>query len=184
MVRIEIPEDVEYIIKTLENSGFEAYAVGGCVRDSLLGKEPHDWDVTTSAKPEDMKRIFRRTVDTGIEHGTVTILHDKAAVETTTYRIDGVYEGQDCDMKYLIVDAKYGTAQLSETADGKQMSDNWQDQRLDASVGKEKADEIRMEKLFSPENVGSFVAHIDAEGTVTYDRLDGNGNIAERNVEL
>lgn len=92
MIRIELPEEVEYIIKTLEKSGFEAFAVGGCVRDSLLGKKPHDWDVTTSAKPQDMKRIFRRTVDTGIEHGTVTILYEGAAIETTTYRIDGIYE--------------------------------------------------------------------------------------------
>ena len=92
MIRIELPEDVKYIIKTLEGSGFEAFAVGGCVRDSLLGKKPHDWDVTTSAKPGDMKRIFKRTIDTGIEHGTVTILHDGSAIETTTYRIDGIYE--------------------------------------------------------------------------------------------
>ncbi len=92
MIRLELPEDVVFIIKTLEDHGFEAFAVGGCVRDSLLGKKPHDWDVTTSAKPADMKRIFRRTIDTGIEHGTVTILHDGAAIETTTYRIDGIYE--------------------------------------------------------------------------------------------
>jgi len=92
MIEIKLPEEVEYIIRTLEENGFEAFAVGGCVRDSLLGKKPHDWDVTTSAKPEDMKKIFRRTVDTGIEHGTVTILHGNASIETTTYRIDGIYE--------------------------------------------------------------------------------------------
>ena len=69
-----------------------AYAVGGCVRDSILNKKPEDWDITTSAKPEQVKRIFRRTVDTGIEHGTVTVLIGKDGFEVTTYRVDGLYE--------------------------------------------------------------------------------------------
>lgn len=86
-----IPEDVDKIIKTIEEAGFEAYAVGGCVRDSLLGIEPKDWDITTSAKPEEIKQIFPRTVDTGIEHGTVSVLIGKTPYEVTTYRLDGVY---------------------------------------------------------------------------------------------
>ena len=69
-----MPEDVAYIIKSLQEHGFEAYAVGGCVRDSILGREPEDWDITTSALPQEVKKIFRKTVDTGIEHGTVTVL--------------------------------------------------------------------------------------------------------------
>jgi tRNA nucleotidyltransferase (CCA-adding enzyme) len=89
---IQIPEKVEYIINTLIKHGFEAYAVGGCVRDSILGRIPEDWDITTSAKPEEIKKIFRRTVDTGIQHGTVTIMLDKDGFEITTYRIDGKYE--------------------------------------------------------------------------------------------
>ena len=80
------------IIDTLEEAGFEAYAVGGCVRDSILGREPDDWDITTSAKPEEMKRLFPRTVDTGIKHGTVTVLLGGEGFEVTTYRIDGTYE--------------------------------------------------------------------------------------------
>lgn len=91
-MEFQIPEKVQYIIDTLMNNGFEAYAVGGCVRDMILGKIPEDWDITTSAKPQDVKRIFRRTVDTGIAHGTVTVLLDKEHYEVTTYRLDGIYE--------------------------------------------------------------------------------------------
>lgn len=91
-IRIRLPEKVQWIIRKLQDQGFEAYAVGGCVRDSILGREPEDWDITTSAKPEEIKKIFRRTVDTGIEHGTVTVLAEKEGFEVTTYRIDGEYE--------------------------------------------------------------------------------------------
>ena len=66
--------------------------MGGCVRDTLLGRQPEDWDITTSAKPEQVKAIFGRTIDTGIQHGTVTIMRGKAGYEVTTYRIDGEYE--------------------------------------------------------------------------------------------
>ena len=91
-MQIQLPEKVHKIIDTLEEAGFEAYAVGGCVRDSILGREPDDWDITTSAKPEEMKRLFPRTVDTGIKHGTVTVLLGGEGFEVTTYRIDGTYE--------------------------------------------------------------------------------------------
>ncbi len=87
-----IPDKVNEIIKELKQHGFEAYAVGGCVRDMVLGREPEDWDITTSATPQEVKRIFRRTVDTGIAHGTVTVLIDKEHYEVTTYRLDGEYE--------------------------------------------------------------------------------------------
>ena len=89
---IEIPKPAEEIIETLNSHGFEAYAVGGCVRDSLLGKKPQDWDITTSAKPQEIKTVFGRTIDTGIAHGTVTIMRGKEGYEVTTYRIDGEYE--------------------------------------------------------------------------------------------
>nr|WP_297938668.1 CCA tRNA nucleotidyltransferase [uncultured Lachnoclostridium sp.] len=89
---IEIPEKVEYILNVLLNNGYEAYAVGGCVRDVLLGRIPGDWDITTSAKPDQVKQLFRRTIDTGIQHGTVTVMLDKEGFEVTTYRIDGEYE--------------------------------------------------------------------------------------------
>lgn len=90
--RMEIPGDVEWILNKLNTSGFEAFAVGGCVRDTLLGRVPGDWDITTSAKPEQVKAIFGRTIDTGLLHGTVTILRGGTGYEVTTYRIDGEYE--------------------------------------------------------------------------------------------
>lgn len=91
-MQIRLPEKVHNIINTLEEAGYEAYAVGGCVRDSVLGRTPDDWDITTSAKPDEMKRLFPRTVDTGIKHGTITVLLGGEGFEVTTYRIDGTYE--------------------------------------------------------------------------------------------
>jgi len=90
-LEIEIPQGAAWVLKQLRDAGYEAYVVGGCVRDSLLHRMPDDWDITTSAKPEDTKRIFRRTVDTGIQHGTVTVMVDRTGYEVTTYRIDGEY---------------------------------------------------------------------------------------------
>lgn len=90
-MRIAIPQAVEDIIGRLRDHGFEAFAVGGCVRDSLLGREPGDWDITTSASPYQVKEIFHRTIDTGIQHGTVTIMQNHIGYEVTTYRIDGEY---------------------------------------------------------------------------------------------
>lgn len=89
---IQMPEKVNYIIQTIQDAGFEAYAVGGCVRDSILGRIPDDWDITTSANPQQVKELFRRTIDTGLQHGTVTVMLDKEGFEVTTYRIDGKYE--------------------------------------------------------------------------------------------
>ena len=91
-MRIPLPEKVNTIIHTLQEHGFEAYAVGGCVRDSILGRVPDDWDITTSATPLETKSLFAKTFDTGIEHGTITVLIDKDAFEVTTYRVDGKYE--------------------------------------------------------------------------------------------
>ena len=86
-----MPKDVEYIISTLEEHGFEAYAVGGCIRDSILGYEPSDWDITTNALPENIKECFKKTFDTGIKHGTISVLLNNKIYEVTTYRIDGSY---------------------------------------------------------------------------------------------
>jgi tRNA nucleotidyltransferase (CCA-adding enzyme) len=90
-LRLKLPARVNFIIDILRRHGYEAYAVGGCVRDLILAKEPEDWDITTSATPEEVKTVFRRTVDTGIEHGTVTVLLEDEHFEITTYRIDGKY---------------------------------------------------------------------------------------------
>ena len=88
---IDLPKNVKKIIESLNKHGFEGFAVGGCVRDSLLKKTPTDWDITTDALPVDMKKIFKKTFDTGIAHGTVTVLMDGVGYELTTYRIDGNY---------------------------------------------------------------------------------------------
>lgn len=89
--RMFVPEDVRRILETIESAGYEAYVVGGCVRDCALGLPPHDWDITTSALPLEIKRLFYRTVDTGIKHGTVTVMSGNHGYEVTTYRIDGTY---------------------------------------------------------------------------------------------
>ncbi len=94
MSKINIPIEVEKIINDLQNENFEAYIVGGCVRDNILGIEPKDWDIATNAKPEQIKKIFAKTVDTGLAHGTVTVILNKKHFEVTTYRIDGEYK--DC----------------------------------------------------------------------------------------
>lgn len=88
---MKIPENVALILRTLKQNDFEGYAVGGCVRDTILGREPGDWDITTSAKPEQVKALFRRTIDTGIQHGTVTVMLGDEGYEVTTYRTDGEY---------------------------------------------------------------------------------------------
>ena len=91
---MDMPKNVDTAINLLQSAGFEAYAAGGCVRDSLLGKTPNDWDITTSAKPEDMKSVFAdfHCIDTGIKHGTVTVVIDGEPLEITTFRLDGEYE--------------------------------------------------------------------------------------------
>ena len=90
-LELQLPENVQKIITTLQMHGYEAYAVGGCVRDSLLNRTPGDWDITTSAMPEETKSLFDKTFDTGIEHGTVTVVFGREGYEVTTYRIDGEY---------------------------------------------------------------------------------------------
>ncbi len=90
--RIEMPFHVEEILTKLRENGYEAFAVGGCVRDAILGRVPGDWDITTSAHPDEVKQVFGHTIDTGLKHGTVTVMRDHVGYEITTYRIDGEYE--------------------------------------------------------------------------------------------
>ena len=92
MTTVTIPAPVGEILKTLEAAGYGAWCVGGCVRDSLLGRTPEDWDVTTSALPEETMKVFGdRAIPTGLKHGTVTVCCQEGKVETTTFRRDGVY---------------------------------------------------------------------------------------------
>ena len=90
---LNIPSKAKTIITLLENAGFEAFCVGGAVRDSIMGLNPTDWDITTSASPEDTVMVFKdyKTVDTGLKHGTLTVVIDKTPFEVTTYRVDGDY---------------------------------------------------------------------------------------------
>ena len=90
-MKINLPHQVKFIVDTLEHAGYEAFIVGGCVRDIIRGVAPKDWDVATSATPAQAKALFLRTIDTGIKHGTITVLLDRKHYEVTTYRIDGEY---------------------------------------------------------------------------------------------
>jgi len=88
----KIPEEVQYVMQQINNNGFQAYLVGGCVRDMLLNKEPKDFDICTSALPEDVVKIFDKTIPTGLQHGTVTVLINHYPIEVTTMRKDGIYK--------------------------------------------------------------------------------------------
>jgi tRNA nucleotidyltransferase (CCA-adding enzyme) len=89
---LKIPEKIKFVLRTLTQNGYEAYIVGGCVRDSLLGIIPSDYDVTTSAKPEEILGLFDKTVPTGLKHGTVTVIIENEPIEVTTFRTDGEYK--------------------------------------------------------------------------------------------
>ena len=104
---MQVPQQVKQILETMTQAGFQAYAVGGCVRDAFLGREPEDWDITTDALPEQVKSLFRRTVDTGIRHGTVTVLLKDRSYEITTYRTDGDYsDGRHPDQVSFVTDLR------------------------------------------------------------------------------
>ena len=89
--RITLPSDLVVLMDVLNARGYESYLVGGCVRDILLGKTPHDYDVATQATPEQVKELFPKTIDTGIQHGTVTVVMSSSQYEVTTMRTDGTY---------------------------------------------------------------------------------------------
>ncbi len=106
--KLYIPKYPKLIIDTLKKAGFDAYIVGGCVRDELIGKKPSDYDITTNAKPVDIKKIFKKTIDTGIKHGTVSVIfydNGKPRVyEVTTYRVDGEYDDARHPKNVVFVD--------------------------------------------------------------------------------
>lgn len=90
---INIPDAPKQLMKILLDAGYEAYVVGGCVRDFLLGRVPHDWDICTNALPAQMKECFAdyHVIETGLQHGTLTVMVDHVGYEITTYRTDGEY---------------------------------------------------------------------------------------------
>lgn len=106
-MKIFIPNDVKYILNILYNRGYEAFVVGGCVRDALLGITPHDWDICTDAKPDEIKNAFKEfnTFDSGIKHGTISVVFNKEVYEITTYRIDGNYNDNRHPEKVTFTDS-------------------------------------------------------------------------------
>ena len=90
-MRFTLPQNIKFVLDTLTKNGHSAYIVGGCVRDLLCGKAPHDFDITTSALPHETQSLFEKTVDTGLKHGTVTVIIDDEPIEVTTFRTESVY---------------------------------------------------------------------------------------------
>jgi len=90
-MNFSLPQKIEYVLDTLISNGHKAYIVGGCVRDLLCGKEPHDYDITTSAMPHETQALFEKTIATGLKHGTVTVMIDSEPIEVTTFRTESVY---------------------------------------------------------------------------------------------
>lgn len=99
-IKIKLPQDVKYIIDKLYNNGYEGYVVGGCVRDSILNRDIHDWDLTTNAKPEIIMKLFDKVIPTGVKHGTVTIILNNVGYEITTYRLDNECDGRHAKVEF------------------------------------------------------------------------------------
>lgn len=133
---IKIPEKQLYILDTLTEHGFEAYIVGGCVRDYLLGLTPHDFDVTTNALPEDVIEIFEKTVPTGIKHGTITVIADGEPIEVTTFRTESGYsDSRHPDKTEFVTDIKFDLSRRDFTVNA--MAYNEQSGLIDLFGGKE-----------------------------------------------
>jgi len=107
-MQLFIPEKINFVLNRLKNEGYAAYIVGGCVRDMLTGKLPNDYDITTSATPEQVKQLFDKTADTGIKHGTVTVIVEKTPIEVTTFRTENSYtDSRHPDNVEFVTDIKY-----------------------------------------------------------------------------
>ncbi|MDO4609007.1 MAG: CCA tRNA nucleotidyltransferase [Clostridia bacterium] len=103
----DLPQNVNYVLDTLIKNGHKAYIVGGCVRDLLCGKEPHDYDITTSALPQDTQKLFDKTISTGLKHGTVTVVVNREMIEVTTFRTESEYkDGRHPDGVHFVTDVK------------------------------------------------------------------------------
>ena len=99
-IKINLPTDVEFVLNTLNTNGYEAYVVGGCVRDSLLNRPIHDQDITTNATTEEVDKLFDKTIPTGIKHGTITVMINDVGYEITTYRIDRKCDGRHSEVEF------------------------------------------------------------------------------------
>lgn len=135
-MQLFIPKNINFVLNTLKNSGFEAFLVGGCVRDMLLDKMPHDYDIATNALPSQVEEIFKKTVSTGIKHGTVTVITDNEPVEVTTFRTEGDYtDFRRPDRVEFVSDIKFDLSRRDFTVNA--MAYNEQDGLIDLFGGKE-----------------------------------------------
>ncbi len=118
MKKLSIPRDVAFLLQRLQEKGFDAYVVGGCVRDACMGRSPHDWDITTNATPQETMEVFQNfhVIPTGIKHGTVAVVVHKEVYEITTYRVDGTYsDGRHPDQVVFVADLKEDLARRDFT---------------------------------------------------------------------
>lgn len=137
-MNIQIPAAAAQILQTLHLNGHEAYVVGGCVRDALLGREPKDWDICTSASPEEMLQCFAgdRVILTGMKHGTVTVVKDHEPYEVTTFRVDGSYtDNRHPDSVTFVKDVRQDLARRDFTVNA--MAYNDRDGLVDCFGGQE-----------------------------------------------
>src|SRR3989441_5649121 len=115
--RLPIPEEVLRIAKKLEDAGYETWCVGGAIRDNLLGLENHDFDLTTAAPPDEVRRLFKRTVPVGIEHGTVAVLDQRGTPhEVTTFRKDIRTDGRHAVVEFGVSRSEEHTSELQSLA--------------------------------------------------------------------
>ncbi len=135
-MNFNLPQKIEYVLNTLISNGYKAYIVGGCVRDLLCGKVPHDYDVTTSALPDDTRSLFEKTVATGLKHGTVTVIIDGEPIEVTTFRTESVYnDSRHPESVNFVQDVKDDLARRDFTANA--MCYNHYDGLIDCFGGQE-----------------------------------------------
>lgn len=145
-----IPKNIKFVLDTLHKSGYDAFLVGGCVRDILLGNTPHDFDITTSALPQEVESLFERTVSTGIKHGTVTVITDGTPVEVTTFRTESGYS--DCrrpDKVEFVTDVKYDLSRRDFTVNA--MAYNEYDGLIDLFGGKSDLENKMLKAVGNPE---------------------------------
>ena len=147
---LNIPPKIAFVIEKLQENGFEAYIVGGCVRDLLLNRTPNDYDITTNALPEEIMKIFEKTVPTGIKHGTVTVIAEKEPVEVTTFRSDGEYKDfrRPANVKF-VSDIKEDLSRRDFTVNA--MAYNKQKGVVDCFFGKEDLENKILRAVGDPE---------------------------------
>lgn len=145
-----IPKNINSVLKALNSAGFDAFLVGGCVRDMLMGIPPHDFDITTNALPTEVEALFEKTISTGIKHGTVTIISDSAPVEVTTFRTESGYtDSRRPDKVEFVSDIKYDLSRRDFTVNA--MAYNEYDGLIDLFGGKADLENKLLKAVGDPE---------------------------------